>query len=124
MMNDFRLIYVEAEEGVHRHLTPEMTVDRHLQSVAFIRGALKKNKGKKCVVVTHHAPSPRSVSLQYQGDALNPAFFSDLTNVILDHQPVAWVHGHMHDTKRYNIGQTVILLVIIPVPSTHHSTPI
>jgi len=109
LMNDFRLIYVETDDSVHRSLTPEMTVERYLQSIAFIRGALDKHRDKKCFVVTHHAPSPRSISLQYQGDSLNPAFFSDLTNVILEYQPVAWAHGHMHDSQRYKIGLTEII---------------
>jgi predicted phosphohydrolase len=108
-MNDFRLIYVEPEESLRRPITPEMTVARHLHSVAFIRGALEKHRGKRCVVVTHHAPSPRSISLQYQGDSLNPAFFTDLTNLILEYQPLTWVHGHMHDSQRYHIGQTQII---------------
>ena len=108
-MNDFRLINVEADGNSHRILTPEMTVERHHQSLAFIRGALKKHRGQKCFVVTHHAPSPRSVSLEYQGNSLNPAFFSDLTYEILEYHPAVWVHGHMHDSKRYNIGQTEVI---------------
>jgi len=108
-INDFRLIYVEAQDSVHRSLTPEMTVERHIKSIAFIRGALDKHRDKKCLVVTHHAPSPRSVSLQYQGDSLNPVFFSDLEHLILEYQPVAWAHGHMHDSKRYHVGQTEVI---------------
>ena len=108
-LNDFRLIYVEADDNVHRPLTPKMTVERHLQSIAFIRGALNQHRDKKCFVVTHHAPSPRSISPQYQGDSLNPAFFSDLRDVILEYQPLVWAHGHMHDSQRYHIGRTEII---------------
>lgn len=108
-MNDFRLIYVETDVTLLRPLSPETTVERHLQSIAFISDALKKHRNWKCFVVTHHAPSSRSVSRQYQGDSLNPAFFTDLTNLILEYQPVAWAHGHMHDSQRYHIGRTTVI---------------
>ncbi|MBU5635114.1 metallophosphoesterase [Geomonas sp. Red69] len=107
-MNDFRLIYAETD-GVLRKLSPEMTVERHLKSIAFIRGALDENRNKKCFIVTHHAPSPRSVPQQYQGDSLNPAFFTDLSSLILAYQPVAWAHGHMHDSQSYHIDQTAVI---------------
>jgi hypothetical protein len=108
-ISDFHRIYFEVDAGVLCLLTPEMTVKRHLQSIAFIRCALEKHRAKKCIVVTHHAPSPLSISPQYQGDSLNPAFFSDLTGLIMEYQPIAWAHGHMHDSKRYYIGQTEII---------------
>jgi len=108
-MNDFRLIYAETDATLLQPLSPEMTVERHSQSVAFIRGALEQHRGQKCFVLTHHAPSPRSISREYQGDGLNPAFASDLSPLISKYQPVIWAHGHMHGSTRYRIGETEVI---------------
>lgn len=108
-MNDFFRIYTGPDDTLQRPLSPAMTVERHLLSIAFIRDALQKHLNEKCFVVTHHAPSPQSVSLQYQGDCLNPAFFSDLSSLIMEYQPLVWAHGHMHDSKRYQIGRTTVI---------------
>ena len=67
------------------------------------------------VVVTHHAPSRRSIAPQFAGDSLNAAFASDLTGlmglprvppVVTDEipapvTPALWVHGHMHNSSDY-----------------------
>ena len=53
--------------------------------------------GDRAVVITHHAPSPRSIRDWYKGDPFNCAFASDLGRVIERYQPALWIHGHMHD---------------------------
>lgn len=61
------------------------------------------------VVVTHHLPSQRSVSPHYVGHPLNPFFVCDLESLILDRAPAYWLHGHTHDSVRYNLGATTVL---------------
>lgn len=57
-------------------------------------------------VVTHHAPSFRSVHPRfYHSGDLNYCFYSDLDNFILDHPNIKyWIHGHVHDPFDYTIG--------------------
>lgn len=52
------------------------------------------------VVVTHHAPSRRSIAPRFSGDTLNPAFASDLTD-LMGSGVQLWVHGHMHQSHDY-----------------------
>ena len=52
------------------------------------------------MVVTHHAPSPRSIAPRFSGDTLNPAFASDLTD-LMGSGVQLWVHGHMHQSHDY-----------------------
>ena len=52
------------------------------------------------VVVTHHAPSPRSIAPRFAGDPLNPAFASDVTDLMKPGVQL-WVHGHMHNSSDY-----------------------
>jgi Icc-related predicted phosphoesterase len=42
-------------------------------------------------------------------DALTAADVSDLSGVIEVHQPTLWVHGHVHHSSDYLIGETRII---------------
>jgi len=70
---------------------------------------LRKPFDGPTVVITHHAPSPRSIAGKFRGNPLNPAFASNLEPIIVAHQPVLWIHGHMHDSFDYRISKTRVV---------------
>ena len=71
------------------------------------RAGWRRNaQGDRAVVITHHAPSPRSIRDWYKGDPFNCAFASDLGRVIERYQPALWIHGHMHDPVDKRLGRT------------------
>ena len=90
-------------------LKPEDTVYKHYNSVAFIKKSLELYQSNKCIVVTHHMPSELSVNEKFAGDLLNYAYFTDLSEIMLDWKPLYWVHGHTHDSCDYVIGDTRII---------------
>lgn len=57
----------------------------------------------KTCVITHHAPSGKSVHPRYAGDRINAGYFTELNNDIAMVPPKYWFHGHMHDSTSYNI---------------------
>lgn len=57
------------------------------------------------IVVTHFAPSHRSVSPKFQGLISNPYWANNLDNEIFDSDKVLWVHGHVHSKFDYHIGK-------------------
>ncbi|MBC8318821.1 MAG: metallophosphoesterase [Desulfobulbaceae bacterium] len=61
------------------------------------------------MVITHHAPSYNSINGKFRGNRLNPAFASHLDEIIREYQPRLWIHGHMHDSFDYMIGETRIV---------------
>lgn len=70
----------------------------------------KIRDGKKCVVMTHHAPSFQSVHHRYILDHdLNGAYASNLESMIREFQPEVWVHGHTHDSMRYDVYDTRVI---------------
>lgn len=107
-INDFRLIRIQDGQKL-RALTPADTVRMHQAARAFLETELAKPFNGKTVVVTHHAPSPRSIDRKYKGSLLNPAFASNLEDLIERYQPELWVHGHMHDSFDYRIGKTRVV---------------
>ena len=61
------------------------------------------------IIVTHHAPSPRSLRGGQVTGLLDAAYASNLEALIEDLQPAAWVHGHVHRSVDYTIGATRVV---------------
>jgi Icc-related predicted phosphoesterase len=92
-----------------RRFRPQEALLLHRKSRAFIETALAEQFTGATVVVTHHAPSPGSLHPRYQNDLLSAAYVSDLTSVIEAGKPDLWVHGHVHASFDYRLGETCIL---------------
>ena len=107
-MNDYKAISLRKHPTWSR-LRPMHTESLHWDSRRFLEDALRMEHDGPTVVVTHHAPSGRSVHPRYKGSALNAAFASDMDEFVEHHAPDLWVHGHMHDSSDYVIGETRVV---------------
>ena len=107
-LEDFNVIRIERGYKL-RKLQPSDTARLHRASVAFLRKELDQPFDGVTVVVTHHAPSPRSIAAKFHNDPLNPAFVSNLDALICNYEPALWIHGHMHDSFDYMIGRTRVI---------------
>lgn len=109
-MNDYHLIRLIDEHRMVAKLYPSFTARQHER---YLRGLQDAVNGLpddyQLVVVSHHAPSPKSISPEYVDDKLNPAYASDLTELIMKIQPALWVHGHTHTSFDYEIGKTRVV---------------
>ena len=85
------------------------------------RDTLARAEGTPSVVITHHAPSGRSIGAQYEGDPTSPAFANDLEALIGRYQPTLWIHGHMHDRVDYQLGDTRVICNEITMKRYHRS---
>jgi len=99
-MNDFFVI--KKEDG--SSLLPEDSIEIHRQERAWLEAMLAQPFDGKTCVVTHHLPLPNSVADRFKGDALSPAFASDLTALFMRTPPDLWIHGHTHDSFDYLAG--------------------
>ena len=88
---------------------PRDAVALHQESLAWLETVFATPFNGRTVVVTHHAPAPGSVSTEYAGDPLTPAYVSDLTSRIERWQPDLWIHGHTHASFDYSIGRTRVI---------------
>jgi Icc-related predicted phosphoesterase len=106
-MADYGVIgFQDGEED--RLLLPDDVLEDHRNSRAFISKELRANH-KRSVVVTHHAPSARSIPVGYRDSSVNGCYVSSLDDMIEQYQPDAWCHGHTHVRHDYLIGKTRIL---------------
>lgn len=105
--DDFR----GAIQNGRNRFTPAESCRRHVVEREFIEDALGRTSltGEPTVVITHHAPTPRSIAARFVGNFLTPCFASDLEPLIERYQPSVWSHGHMHDAVDICIGRTRVL---------------
>ncbi len=103
-LNDYHII-----KDDNTVLKPERTIAEHNFTKAWLNKELATPFDGKTVVVTHHGPSAKSVSPQFIGDKLNHMYVSELDWLIEMHQPDLWVHGHVHHSHDYKIGNTRVV---------------
>ncbi|TLX15759.1 metallophosphoesterase [Rhizobium sp. MHM7A] len=105
-MKDYKKI--SWQKSPWQRLTPARTIGMHRESRSFIAKTLEARNGK-AVVASHHAPSIQSMSETDGANTSAPSYASNLEALIEELKPSAWVHGHVHRSNRYRIGQTEIL---------------
>lgn len=104
VMQDFRRIRVSP---TYRKLRPEDTGGLHVRARTWLQSALAE--GGPCVVVTHHAPSARSLDPLDLSDPVSAAYASNLDGLVEDSGAQLWVHGHTHIVADYMVGRTRVL---------------
>ena len=102
-MNDFRYVYTYGDtHETYRLVTPSDYVNYFNTSLNFIEETCNKFPDKKIVVVTHHAPSMKSIRGRYVTDVLSAAYASPLEDFIKAHDNIKlWCHGHIHNVAEY-----------------------
>lgn len=105
-MNDYRMIRRDPSYSKLRTID---TYKIHQISKKWLLKNLEESKAYKNVVITHHAPSIRSVPEEYRKDPVASAYASDLEDIIIKYKPAYWIHGHIHTPIRYNVDETEII---------------
>ena len=103
-MADFSII-----QNHRQRFTPGDAVRLHTASRDWLAVMLAEPFAGKTVVVTHHAPSSRSVHPRYARDLLTPAFASKLEDLMDGGRAALWLHGHMHESFDYEVYGTRVI---------------
>jgi Icc-related predicted phosphoesterase len=103
--------YTEIRSSTHLGLPlrPDETIERHKTSRSFIEAELARPFAGKTMVLSHHAPLPRSLDKRFAGNVSNAAYASDLSSVIEVGKPDYWVHGHVHQFSDYVHDRTRVI---------------
>jgi Icc-related predicted phosphoesterase len=112
-MNDYHSIKKTDKiyGSYYSKLRPSHTYAHHKKTLDYIKHVVENDTNEKYVVVTHHAPSFKSVHEQFKHDTyMNGGYASELDDFIIDHPQInLWCHGHMHNPSDYFIGSTRIV---------------
>lgn len=90
-------------------LTVDVYNKFHRQCLSFLTEALYTNRKGKRIIVTHHVPSYKCMSQEFEGSIFNNAFYSNQDNLIELLAPDYWIYGHSHR----NIGEVIIGKTIV-----------
>jgi len=104
-MNDFRKVRRLDTGKFH----PKHAVLLHAEARLRLSQFLASDDRARSVVITHHAPSIRSVPAARINDLISAAYASNLDDLILSQGPKLWIHGHIHEKRDYLIGDTRVL---------------
>lgn len=90
-----------------QRFTPNDAYREHVESLAHIEKFLSEDWEKK-VVISHHAPSEKSIPQQYIKETkTNKLYVSPLDHVV--EKADLWIHGHTHNHFDYKIGNARVL---------------
>lgn len=105
-VNDFKKIRIEP---TYSRLKAIDTAIIHRESLRWLGRSLNASTSLVNIVITHHAPSMKSVPPMYESDIVTAAYASDLSKFIADHKPNYWLHGHLHNSSNYQLGECKVL---------------
>ncbi|MDQ6971048.1 MAG: metallophosphoesterase, partial [Mariprofundaceae bacterium] len=75
---------------------------------SWLKSALGQPFDGKRVVITHHAPSLKSLHDQYVGNPWNPCFMTNMEDLMGDRVDL-WIHGHTHNNFDYEVNSTRVI---------------
>lgn len=104
-LNDYRLIMAHGDTPV----TPSYIKSTHDRCLKYLFDAVNIQYTGKKVFITHHAPSAQSVSSRFDNDLVSAAYASRLDYLVEQSRAALWIHGHMHETFDYTIGETRVM---------------
>jgi Icc-related predicted phosphoesterase len=101
-----------SDRQMARLFNPRDAFELHRGTVSYLDRVMFDQldaDGMPTVIVTHHAPSARSIAPKFSGLPTSAAFASNMDSFISAFQPDLWIHGHVHDSFDYQIGRTRIV---------------
>src|SRR5512138_56811 len=110
LVRDFSRIRVQGgADALERLFAPADSIALFDEAVEWLEHQLAAPFDGPTIVVTHHAPSPRSVHPRFAGSPLNGCFVSDVERLMGGARARLWIHGHTHDGFDYTVAGTRVL---------------
>jgi Icc-related predicted phosphoesterase len=106
-MNDHRRISWRKEPW--QRFRPQEAALLHHRSKTYLEATLSTGFDGPTVVCTHHVVHLNSILPKYRSDPVTAAFVSDMSATIEAYRPALWVHGHVHNSCDYRVGETRVI---------------
>ena len=106
LVKDYRAIRLD-DDGTP--FTPLAAAALFADNARWLEARLAEPHHGPTVVVSHHAPSPRSVHPRFAESIVNPSFVSNAEHLLDGRRIALWVHGHAHDGFDYAVNGTRVL---------------
>jgi Icc-related predicted phosphoesterase len=106
-MRDFQRIRMTDDDETL--FSPDAAAALFARHAGWLQEQLAQPHDGPTVVITHHAPSARSVHPRFAGSPINACFVSHADHLLGAQRACLWVHGHTHDSFDYDVGGTRVL---------------
>jgi predicted phosphodiesterase len=106
-MRDFSRIRID--DATSALFTPADSAALFERNANWLDRNLDSPHAGPTVVVTHHAPSRRSIHPRFAGSLLNACFVSDAEHLVGADRAQWWIHGHTHDSFDYVLNGTRVI---------------
>ncbi|CAL2060582.1 metallophosphoesterase [Tenacibaculum sp. 190524A05c] len=106
VMNDYKKIRRDPSYSKLRTID---TFQIHNRSIQWLSESLTNSKTDKNIVVTHHAPSIKSLPEKYKSDPISSAYASNLEHITEQFRPNLWIHGHIHSPSDYMLNDSRVI---------------
>ena len=106
-MRDFQRIHLD--EALTSLFSPADSAALFQRHAAWLARKLAEPHAGPTVVITHHAPSPRSIHPRFANSPLNLCFVSNAEHLLDGSRVQLWVHGHTHDSFDYRVNGTRVI---------------
>ena len=104
LMRDFSRIHLGGSP-----FTPEASAALFRRHAAWLESKLAEPYAGPTVVITHHAPSRKSIHPRFADSLMNACFVSDAEHLIDGRRARLWIHGHTHDSFDYLVNGTRVV---------------
>ena len=106
-MRDFsRIRLSDADE---RLFTPADSAALFNVNAGWLDRKLAEPYAGSTVVITHHAPSTKSIHPRFADSLVNACFVSDAERLVEGSRVRLWIHGHTHDSFDYVLNGTRVV---------------
>ena len=106
-MRDFTRI--RAQESGDAPFTPALAAALFERHAGWLDRRLDAAHAGPTVVITHHAPSRRSIHPRFADSRINACFVSDAERLLAGNRARLWIHGHTHDSFDYAVQGTRVV---------------
>jgi len=101
VMSDYKKIRVSPRYSKLRSIDVAAI---HYKSLKWLEKSLAELQNNPSVVITHHGPSEKSVPQEHKNSLITSAYVSDLEATMQTFSPLLWLHGHLHNSSDYKVG--------------------
>lgn len=106
-MRDFQRIRLA--DDAPALLSPQHSAALFQRHAAWLQDRLDQPFDGPTVVITHHAPSPRSIHPRFADSPVNACFVSRAEHLLGGRKVALWLHGHTHDSFDYVVDGTRVV---------------
>ena len=106
-MRDFSRIRIGA--AAEAPFTPAASAALFKVQAGWLERKLSEAHAGPTVVITHHAPSRKSIHPRFSDSLRNACFVSDAERLVDGGRSCLWVHGHTHDSFDYFLNGTRVV---------------